>query len=229
MASSLDQQLADFTARAATPRPEPDWSAGAVIPTAVTRSIQRFQVGESGDGARLIATARAAGDPVYARAIELFVAEENEHGRLLGELLAAGGKPLLARHWSDQVFVALRHALGLRSELLVLMVAEVVALEYYRVLRDGTEDELTAEVAGRLLADERRHVPFHCTRLRSGFGHWPAPARALLRTGWSGLTLAAAVVVAIDHGPGLRTLGANRAGFVRGVLAELRSVARSAL
>lgn len=223
------QLLADFTARATQPPPEPDWSRGARIPDPVARSIQRFQVGESGDGATLIASARSAGDPVYAATVELFVAEEQAHGRLLGALLTAGGKPLLDRHWSDQVFVTLRHGLGLRLELLVLMVAEVVALEYYRLLRDGTDDRLTAEVAGRLLADERRHVPFHCARLRQGFGRWPAPARPLLRIGWGGLTLGAAAVVAVDHGSGIRTLGSSRSAFVGRVLAELRAVTRSAL
>ncbi|MFG1796282.1 hypothetical protein [Nocardia sp. NPDC049149] len=47
---------------------DPDWGRGAALDSAVAKSIQRFQVGESGDGANLIAKADAAGDPVYARA-----------------------------------------------------------------------------------------------------------------------------------------------------------------
>lgn len=37
----------------------------------------------------------------------------------------------MSRHWSDAIFVRLRRLLGLRTELMVLTVAEVVALSYY--------------------------------------------------------------------------------------------------
>lgn len=109
--------------------------------------------------------------------MRLFVAEEQNHARLLARLLAAGGVPTLTSHWSDTVFVRLRRLLGLRLELLVLMIAEVVALRYYRALRDGTDDALTSEVAGRILSDERRHVPFHCERLHASLAELPRPAR----------------------------------------------------
>ncbi|NEE41497.1 ferritin-like domain-containing protein, partial [Streptomyces sp. SID7982] len=94
------------------------------------------------------------GDAEYASAVRMFVAEERNHARLLALLLASGGAPVIASHWSDRAFVTLRRALGLRLELLVLMIAEVVALRYYRALRDGAGDALTREVAGRILADE---------------------------------------------------------------------------
>lgn len=35
-----------------------------------------------------------------------------------------------------------------------------------RALRDGTPDPLTSDVAGRILSDEQRRVPFHGERLR---------------------------------------------------------------
>src|SRR5436853_6547379 len=50
------------------------------------RSLQRFQVGEQGDGLHLRAAAAATGDADYAYAIALFVAEEQEHARLLALL-----------------------------------------------------------------------------------------------------------------------------------------------
>ncbi|CAM5730093.1 hypothetical protein SHIRM173S_10868 [Streptomyces hirsutus] len=146
---------------------DPDWGQGATLHPAVWAGIQRFQVGEDGDGANLIGKADEAGDGDYARAVRLFVAEEQNHARLLARLLAAGHIPTLTGHWSDTVFVRLRRLMGLRLELLVLMIAEVVALRYYRALRDGTDDSLTSEVAGRILSDEQRHVPFHCERLHA--------------------------------------------------------------
>ncbi|MFE7056461.1 ferritin-like domain-containing protein [Streptomyces californicus] len=192
---------------------DPDWRTGVPLHPAIRRSVQRFQVGEDGDGAELITKAEAAGDAEYASAVRMFVAEERNHARLLALLLASGGAPTIASHWSDRIFVTLRRALGLRLELLVLMIAEVVALRYYRALRDGGEDALTREVAGRVLADEERHVPFHCHRLRRALRPLPAPARVLVTSGWRAALAAACLVVAVDHGPALRRLGVGRGRF----------------
>ncbi|MCF3166764.1 ferritin-like domain-containing protein [Streptomyces violaceoruber] len=192
---------------------DPDWRTGVPLHPAIRRSVQRFQVGEDGDGAELITKAEAAGDAEYASAVRMFVAEERNHARLLALLLASGHAPTIASHWSDRIFVTLRRALGLRLELLVLMIAEVVALRYYRALRDGGEDALTREVAGRVLADEERHVPFHCHRLRRALRPLPAPARVLVTSGWRAALAVACLVVAVDHGPALRRLGVGRGRF----------------
>lgn len=92
---------------------DPSWEQRAHLHPAVIRSVQRFQVGESGDGANLIAKAQADGPGDYAMAAALFVAEEQRHARLLAALLEAAGAPLIASHWSDAFFVRLRRALGL--------------------------------------------------------------------------------------------------------------------
>jgi hypothetical protein len=70
-------------------------------------------------------------------------------------------------------------------ELLVLMIAEVVALRYYRALRDGTDDSLTADVAGRILSDEQRHVPFHCERLHASLAELPHAMRRPVMVLWA--------------------------------------------
>jgi hypothetical protein len=196
---------------------DPDWGHSPRLHPAVWAGIQRFQVGENGDGANLVGKADEAGDGDYAQAVRLFVAEEQNHARLLARLLAAGGLPTLTGHWSDTVFVRLRRLMGLRMELLVLMIAEVVALRYYRALRDGTDDSLTTEVAGRILADEQRHVPFHCERLHASLAELPRAIRRPLMSLWRLLLLAVSIVVAVDHGPALRRLGIGRLRFVSDV------------
>ncbi|WP_410568657.1 ferritin-like domain-containing protein [Amycolatopsis sp. cmx-4-61] len=197
-------------------RADPPWERGANLHPDVAKSVQRFQIGEAGDGANLIA--KAAGDGTYLAAVRLFVAEEQNHARMLAELLAAAGVGTLGRHWTDTVFVRLRRALGLRLELMVLLIAEVVALRYYRALRDGAGDPLAAQVAARILADEERHVPFHCHRLELAFRTMNHPARAALFGAWRVLLLGVAITVAVDHGAALRRLGVGRLVFVADVL-----------
>ncbi|MFF3417610.1 ferritin-like domain-containing protein [Streptomyces sp. NPDC002698] len=208
---------------------DPDWGRSATLHPAVWAGIQRFQVGEDGDGANLVGKADQAGDADYAQAVRLFVAEEQNHARLLARLLAAGGVATLTGHWSDAAFVRLRRLMGLRMELLVLMIAEVVALRYYRALRDGTGDPLTTEVAGRILSDEQRHVPFHCERLHASLAELPHAARRPVMALWRLLLLAVSLVVAADHGPALRRLGIGRLRFVVDVMTSSREVVSDVL
>lgn len=203
---------------------DPDWSVGARLEPALVRSLQRFQVGEDGDGAHLTDKARRAGDPVYAEAVRLFVAEEREHARLLAGLLEAAGAATISGHWTDTAFVRLRRLLGLRTELMVLMLAEVVALGYYRALRDGVRDLLTSEVAARILADELRHVPFHRDRLRLSFRGSSRSSRVAVAALWWLLLAGALTVVVIDHGEALRLAGVSKAAFAREVAGYFRAV-----
>ncbi|MFF4876687.1 ferritin-like domain-containing protein [Micromonospora sp. NPDC000668] len=208
---------------------EPPWDAGRPLDRALIRSLQRFQAGEDGDGANLIGKSERAGDPDYLVAVRMFVAEEQNHARLLKHLLVSTGASIIDGHWSDRVFVALRRALGLRLELMTLMVAEVVALRYYRAVRDGTADPLLTDVGGRILADEQSHVPFHTQRLRVGFAAVGRPARAAVAVGWWVLLLGAACVVGYGHGSALRVLGVGRLRFIAETVALFRPVVRDVL
>ncbi|MGW4354505.1 ferritin-like domain-containing protein [Nocardia sp. NPDC004582] len=216
-------------ARARARAGDPDASGGATLHPALVRSIQRFQAGESGDGAHLIAKADAAGDPVYAAAVRLFVAEERNHARLLANLLQAAGENPISAHWTDAIFVRLRRGLGLRLELMVLSVAEVIAVPYYRTLRDGARDPLTTRTAALILADEQRHIPFHTHRLRLAFTPTPPVFRPVIRAAWWTILHAAILVVLLDHGPALRHLGATRTEFARAARAHFAPICAAAL
>ncbi len=193
---------------------DPPWAVGSRLDPAIVRSLQKFQVGESGDGAHLIANAAAAGDRDYETAVRLFVAEEQNHARMLALLLHAGGAQTKRWHWSDSVFVHLRRLLGLRLELMILTIAEVVALRYYRALAEGGGDRLLVEVSERILADEDHHVPFQIRRLRLGFRDTPAAARIAIKQTWRAIAAVVIVVVALDHGRALRVCGVSRREFV---------------
>lgn len=178
-------------------------------------SLQRFQVGETGEGRHLMKGARHTGDADYIQAMQLFIDEEHEHARLLAEILKQLNAPLLGRHWSDGAFVVLRHLAGLRTELLILLVAEMIAKCYYRVLRDGTSDVVLRTLFTQIIRDENGHVAFHCDYLRSSLGQWPKPARRILRLLWRMVYRAACLVVMLDHRPVLLACGVSTGTFWR--------------
>lgn len=178
------------------------------------RSLQRFQVGEQGDGAHL-RKAAATGDPAYAAAIALFVEEEQEHARLLARLLRGMDGPLLERHWSDICFIFLRRLSGLHQELLVLLTAELIAKRYYRALYEGTNDAVLKAAFAQILRDEVGHVAFHCDYLQRAFAPLPLLARLLIRLAWRLLFQAACLIVMYDHRGVLRAVHVSPGAFLR--------------
>jgi hypothetical protein len=192
-------------------------------------SIRRFQLGESGDGEQLLRKAAKAGDAEYLDAARLFVGEEQQHAALLLRLLGYLGGEQMRKHWSDAVFVRLRRLMGLRTELMVLTVAEVVALSYYGGLATDGPDPVVRAVAGRIVADEHPHVRFQQDRLRIGFARSGILARLLAFAFWWTTAIGATVVVAIDHGPLLDAIGYRRTRFVRDVLADFAKVCATVL
>jgi hypothetical protein len=163
------------------------------------RSLQRFQVGESGEGNHLKRGAAATGDERYAATIALFVGEEQEHSRWLARLILKMGGALLTHHWSDVVFVVLRRYCGLRVELLILLVAEMIAIRYYRALDEGVNDPLLNAVFRQIRRDEDAHVAFHVEFLRAAFASFSPVKRAAVRALWFVVYRLACLVVLWDH------------------------------
>jgi hypothetical protein len=193
------------------------WDRGVDIPPhlrqPLIRSLQRFQVGESGDGLYLRRNAAALADPAYFTAIDLFIKEEQEHARLLAQVLKTLGAPLLKRHWSATVFRLVRQALGLKQELLVLLVAEMIAKKYYRALNEGTDDPVLRAVFRQILNDELGHLAFHIEHLRRFFAPWPFAARLVICELWRAFYRVVCLVVWLDHRPALQALKVTPEGF----------------
>jgi hypothetical protein len=135
----------------------------------------------------------------------------------------------LQTHWSDAVFVRLRRLMGLRTELMVLTVAEVVALSYYGGLARLGPDAVVRAVADRIVADEHPHVRFQVDRLRAGFARSRGGARTLAFAFWWLTAIGATVVVSFDHGPLLDAIGYRRTRFIRDVLADFAKVVSAVL
>jgi hypothetical protein len=177
------------------------------------RSVQRFQVGESGEGRHLRAAANTTGDLAYIKAIELFIKEEQEHARLMAEILKRMKAPLLTSHWSDGCFILLRRLFRLNQELMVLLIPEIIAKRYFRLVHDSIEDQTVKAVCAQILHDEENHVAFHVEYLRRAFARLSVVSRALLRGTWRALFRLSVMVVLFDHRSLLKACGVSSASF----------------
>jgi hypothetical protein len=204
--------LARFAARRDLPLDAP-WTtpvADSPARAGLVRSIARFELGETGAGEEIqVRAARLGG--AYAGAIGLFAAEEAAHAAWLGRLRGRFGGAACQHHWTATAFVALRRALGLRTEVLVLLAAEVVALSYYRLVAEADDDPALQVVCSRILDDERVHVAFHVDMLGRELPH---RSRRAVLAAWRGFVGGTAAVVAWDHRAVLAGAGVSRRAFV---------------
>jgi hypothetical protein len=161
-----------FLANETAPRKIP-WDRGAELSdnelSAIARSLQDFQLGESSEGRHLIRCASAyalhENDPLYRDVVKLFIGEEQRHSRELGRFLQLAGIPLVRHSWLDTIFRWLRHRAGLELSITVLLTAEIISKVYYRAIRNATGSRVLQSICDCILADELEHVRFQCERL----------------------------------------------------------------
>ena len=171
------------------------------------RSLQKFQLGESGEGRKLRRHAAATGNAAYAAAIDLFIKEEQEHARLMGEVLRRLNAPLLKSHWSDNCFIVLRRLFGLHQELMVLLLPEMIAKRYFRALHEGTRDPVLRAVTTQIMVDEAGHLAFHVEYLHRAFDSMSFSRRILAQVVWRAAFRTTCLAVMYDHRALLRAVG----------------------
>ncbi len=227
MEMDADRWLAHFRANREQ-RTEPNWAASITLPaeviTKLVRSLEQFHLGDGGGPASLIAwnaeSFRSSSDGAR-QLVDLWFDEEKEHSRLLcGAVARFGGRPITG-HWSFSAFCWVRRRFGVRFELTVLLVTEIVSTVYYRLLHRHGDDPALRAMCRLILRDEIGHVAFHRDRLaRQARGRasrydwlWEARFRS-----WG---LAAATTLWVNHAPALKALGATRSEFYRDIWREL--------
>jgi len=200
-------------------RLEIDWEQGVELETdrrgVLIASMLRFQIGESGEGLHLKKCAAATGDAEYCRALKLFLAEENYHAQMLGHVLQATETTPLDHHWTDAAFIFIRRFAGLKTELLVFLVAELIAKRYYKALKESTADANIRQMCRQILRDEHAHVAFHCDMLGRAFATMLPVERLAIRFAWKRFYRLACRVVAWDHRGVLRAAGVSYRDWMR--------------
>jgi hypothetical protein len=214
-------------------RPEPRWEAPIALADDVVRplvrSLEQFQLGDGGGPACLIAwnaeSFRSSSDGTR-KLVDLWFAEEREHARLLNAAVARFGGRCITSHWSFTAFCLTRKVFGVRFELTVLLLTEIVSTVYYRLLRRHGGDVALRAMCRLILRDETGHIAFHRDRLarqaRAGHARYGRIWESRFRI----LGLAAATMLWVNHAPGLQALGASRAEFYREVWRELSRFVR---
>lgn len=209
-------------------RAEPNWQATCHLPPnsipPLLKTLTQFQLGDGGGPCSLIAfdAGRFRFSSVQSKKlVDAWFREEAEHSRLLGcAVERLGGRPI-TNHWSFTAFCAVRRWGGVRFELQVLLLTEIVSTTYYRVLHRHVNDAPVRDMATLILRDEGGHVAFHCDRLAHAI---PSPNRilsALWQTQFWLCGFAAASVLWINHGPCLRPFGTSTPEFYREVIREI--------
>jgi len=209
-------------------RIEPDWNAPITLPAnqlaALIPSIEQFQLGDGGGECRLIAfdaeRFRGKSDAIR-KLVDLWFAEEAEHSRLLGCAVDRLGGQRIKSHWSFTAFCQVRRVLGVRFELQVLTLTELVSTAYYRVLRRHVEDAPLRDMCSLIMRDEGGHVAFHRDRLAAAGNSHRGFAVEVCRAQFWLCGYAAATVLWTSHGRCLRALDGSRTEYFKEVRREL--------
>ncbi|MDB6020523.1 MAG: hypothetical protein JWQ04_380 [Pedosphaera sp.] len=209
-------------------RPEPDWSAPVTVPPQVLapmlKSIEQFRLGDGGGPASLIAhdagKFRNRSEEIRA-IVDLWFREEAEHARLLGCAVDRFGGRHIKSHWSFTAFCLCRRALGVRFELQILLLTELVSTAYYRVLCAHSPDAPVADMCRLILRDEAGHVAFHRDRLADAGRSSLGLGGAFWQTQFWIFGHAAAAMLWVNHGACLTAIGGSRREYFHEVRRQL--------
>jgi len=215
-------------------RPEPDWTAPLTVPAGVLaplrRSVEQFRLGDGGGPASLIAHDAEkfrSQTPAMRTIVDLWFAEEAEHARLLGCAVQRLGGRIITSHWSFTAFCWCRRVFGVRFELQVLTLTELVSTAYYRMLRRHSPDGPLAAMCELILRDEAGHVSFQRERLASAGCPQPGWRGRWWRLQFLLFGYAAATVLWASHAPCLTALGGSRGEYYTAVTHQLHRFIRS--
>jgi len=214
-------------------RLEPDWTAPLNVPPRVLapmlRSLEQFRLGDGGGPASLIAhdAEKFRGrTEELPQIVDLWFAEEAEHARLLGCAVNRFGGRFIYSHWSFTAFCFCRRVLGVRFELQVITLTELVSTAYYRMMRAHSPDGPLAAMCELILRDEAGHVAFQRDRIMSD-GLRCGQRGVIWRTQFLLCGFAAGTMLWTNHAPGLKAIGGSRAEFHTEITRQLTRFLRS--
>ena len=206
MRRSLRAWLAYFEGNALSDNGIPWEADDSISPEEIRligKSVAAFQLGEYSEGRGLLKAAgdfsAHFGDRVLHEITQLFIKEEQQHALLLKRFMLAHGIGLLKKQWTDTVFRRLRKLFGYELSVSVLITAEIIALVYYKALKDCTGSKILKAICDKILADENAHVRFESELLLYLRGLKSAPLRQAVNLSHRFLYAGTVTVVYLGH------------------------------
>jgi len=184
------------------------WAGGPEISAAeintILPSLQAWQLGETSEGAHLIAAATKyaikINDPAYVDAIRLFIKEEQKHGNNLGRYLDVIGQPRVKQNWGDTLFRRIRYFnTSMEIWTLAVIVVESTAQVFYQALKDATQCDLLKQICTDILIDEACHITFQTERLAMIYYNKPAFSKAWRKLAYKYFFYATSTLVWFAH------------------------------
>jgi rubrerythrin len=167
---------------------------------ALQKSLAIFQLGEAGEGRiakEIYKTNIFAVNQNYRECIEYFVKEEGKHARILSKIIFTLGGRLLEKNWTEKLFSLGRRLLGIRLKLIVLLVAELVSLVFYKFyIQKLPLSGIRAALIG-ILKEEEKHLEFHSNFFKIRLNHFVS--RNTFKILFFIISHSAFLVILLDH------------------------------
>jgi rubrerythrin len=196
-----------------------DWSRELIVDDSLRhpllKTLQCFQIGETGEGEHLLNYANKIKNADYIACIELFIEEEQEHARLLAQAIQSLGSSPIQSHWAQTAFFILRRLGKLESEILILLIGEIIGLNFYAIARDNVKDPTLTKMFYQITHDEFGHTKFHSLYLSHFFSQLPNIKQNLIAYIWRIIFIGAALVFSIDNRQTLKNLNTSPISFFK--------------
>jgi hypothetical protein len=136
---------------------------------------------------------------------------------------------LLTSHWTDLAFIALRRMMGLKTELFILLIAEVIGKCFYLLCSREIPHERMSNAFSIIVLDEIAHLRFHSLALNVQLNNEPRWFRVIILKLWTMLFGAACLVFVWDHAKTLAALQTGKEEFSKACVKEFNRAAAVAL
>jgi rubrerythrin len=191
--------------------------------------LRAWQKGETSDGHNLRTAAfryaRKINDPMYYKAIGLFIKEEQKHGANLGRYIDLIGEKRIQFDWGDYLFRRIR---GLNRSMEVwtvtVIVVELAAQVFYRALKNATNCPLLRQICSDILIDEAYHIRFQQERLMEILSRKTFLSRHLSQISYYLFGLFVARIIWQAHSQAFLAGAVNRSVFLKRMTRKLCSV-----
>ena len=148
--------------------PIPRAPLGLGCAPSAARWMRRALGGRMPEARRRLIAAAAAGlpeDPAFVQCLRLLVKEEHYHAQLGARALRRLGAPEVRPSWGRRLWQHVRHPLGLRFELSIMLLSDLVDLNLYQRVQRSIADPALGAMCAQIIRDKQAHAAFHTERL----------------------------------------------------------------